>query len=638
MTTFINAVISLFKAVPFINSDVVAVDDAALMAHGVFVSPEAKEALPCVGEFADVIVKEHGYDLEKVNNTLHKSFGKVKNAPMMQLFVEQMLHYCSVYVQNGGDSTAADEVDSSLVYIPAEALEVPVGNPVRVTVIRALTDAEIISRTKSMLSGMALSEQTMDALMEVVKHYGVLAFSLDEVKNKEFKVRMMDELGVMPRRVGEFIRYLVFKKTGSSMVLHSKRAHKAFAENVEGFDATQALRGFVAQNGVETVAREFNRYKRHWLILRHDSAECAAIINRAHRLAKTVNVPMVLGVLDRIADESVSLADVKRELSNVTLWKKVSIANSLRRRAVNNVDALYTVRTGRAYAKKREAGAAFMTALRQAKLDAVIDAIVAEIRPVVEGKSFLLSEEMDFAFPTSEKSFVGCIPMYSTLALPKSAVVGIHWVNVVDQEGRTERVDLDLHYTSSEHHVGWNTDWYDDDRRTILHSGDITDAPAPLGAAEAVYIPEGLNDFGALSLNCFTSNTIPVPYTLFVGNSDDGKLERNCVLAAQEAAVTINGLEISSPADFLGFVESDEEGKQIHFCRTGLGSSIVSSYNEQMAIALEAVKATVATRLSLRELLEKAGARFELGEDEEGWDFDLSLPALTKDSFAFLTK
>ena len=54
---------------------------------------------------------------------------------------------------------------------------------------------------------------------------------------------------------------------------------------------------------------------------------------------------------------------------------------------------------------------------------------------------------------------------------------------------------------------------------------------------------------------------------------------------------------------------------------------------------IEAVKSMLRSRLSLKDVLVKAGAVFELDPEKEDdvWDVDLSLDKLTKDSFSFLT-
>ena len=51
---------------------------------------------------------------------------------------------------------------------------------------------------------------------------------------------------------------------------------------------------------------------------------------------------------------------------------------------------------------------------------------------------------------------------------------------------------------------------------------------------------------------------------------------------------------------------------------------------------IDGLKSSLHTCLMLDYILELAGAKFEKEEDAE-WDIDLSLEALTKDSFNFLT-
>ena len=52
----------------------------------------------------------------------------------------------------------------------------------------------------------------------------------------------------------------------------------------------------------------------------------------------------------------------------------------------------------------------------------IIASIVGEVRPAVQGKHICIPEEMDYAFPTSEKQFTGPIPALSSLSLPENAV------------------------------------------------------------------------------------------------------------------------------------------------------------------------------------------------------------------------
>lgn len=646
-TNFDIAVATLFKAVaptkktqnPYKQGQTKA------LKHGIYITDEAVQYLsPTVVEAA---IKAFGYDLVNLNKAaLHKSFKTVNDTPVEDLFIQQALHYMSVYMQTDSEwSTAA--VKPSLVYIPAEELKLPKGEPISLTMISVLSDMEIITRAKKLMSsGMALSKETQEHLLAIVRRYQK-EFSLDDTTNKEFRVRLIDTFGMMPKRAGEFLRYLVYKKTGNTLLMHTC-AMVGDVRNGE-WNSESAWKNFVRQNGVEPIAEEFNRYRDLWLAFKKDGKFCARVINKARKLSVTLNKPMVIGVLDRIGDKDVSLTAVEKELKKVSLFKKVSVANSMLRRAENPAASMFTVRNGRSFAKAEESKGEFMTDERKAILDTVLASIVEEVRPAVEGKKIRLPEDMDFAFPTSEKMFVGSIPFLSTMSLDKNAIVGVHWVNMPKEKGCEDgRVDLDLHYTSAKNQVGWcngfGARWNGDEqiieKSEILHSGDVVDAPAPKGATEALYVPEEIqDDFACISLNMYTYFEEGVPFTLFAGKADRDQLTHDYLVGAHNICVNINGLEMVSAQEFIGFLESTEEEKKLHFFKSGSGTSIVSSYNEHSKNMIEAVKSMLRSRLSLKDVLVKAGAVFELDPENEDdvWDVDLSLDKLTKDSFSFLT-
>lgn len=121
-TNFDIAVVSLFKGVaptkktqnPYKHGQTKA------LKHGIYITDEAVQYLsPTVVEAS---IKAFGYDLVNLNKAaLHKSFKTVNDTPVEDLFIQQALHYMSVYMQTDSEwSTAA--VKPSLVYIPAEDL------------------------------------------------------------------------------------------------------------------------------------------------------------------------------------------------------------------------------------------------------------------------------------------------------------------------------------------------------------------------------------------------------------------------------------------------------------------------------------------------------------------------------------
>ena len=58
--------------------------------------------------------------------------------------------------------------------------------------------------------------------------------------------------------------------------------------------------------------------------------------------------------------------------------------------------------------------------------------------------------------------------------LGKAVVLGVHWENV-----QRHRTDLDLHFNSPKHEVGWNTQFEDAlrEKADILFSGEARAAP-----------------------------------------------------------------------------------------------------------------------------------------------------------------
>lgn len=647
-TNFDIAVAKLFKGVaptkktqkPFETGQ------SQALRHGVYITDEAVPFIsPTV---VDVVIESFGYDLMKLNKGgLHKSFKSVDNMSVEEMFIHQTLHYMSVFMQTDSE-WSTNSVNSSLVYIPSEKLALPKGEPVSFTIISVLSDMEIINRAKKLMSsGMALTAETQEHLLAIVRRYEK-EFSLDDTNNKEFRVRLMDTFGMMPKRAGEFLRYLVYKKTGNTLIMNTRQMIGVVREN-ESWNSETAFKAFVRQNGVGAIAEQFNRFKDFWLAFKKDGKFVSRVINKARKLSVTMNKPMVVGVLDRIGDKDITLDEVKKELKKVSLFKKVSVANSMRRRAEKPVASMFTVRNGRSFARAEENTAEFMTQERSAILGVIMNSIVEEIRPTVEGKKIYIPDDVDYAFPTSEKMFVGNVPFMSTLNLDKDAIVGVHWENLPkDKYIDGCRVDLDLHYVSANNHVGWyngfgarlNEDGEYIEKSMILHSGDMVDAPPPNGATEALYVPEEVNDdFASINLNMYTYFKEHVPFTLFAGKADREHLTRDYLVGAHNLCVNVNGLEMVSSQESIGFLESSEDGKKLHFFKSSSGTSIISSYHEHSKNMIEAVKSMLRTRLSLKEVLALAGAVFTLDENVEDdvWDVDLSLDKLTSDSFAFFT-
>ena len=99
--------------------------------------------------------------------------------------------------------------------------------------------------------------------------------------------------------------------------------------------------------------------------------------------------------------------------------------------------------------------------------------------------------------PATEKQFTGHLPTGSWVSVPEDLIVGIHWTNT-----KKRRIDLDLSIIGVSGKIGWDGS-YRSKRRDILFSGDVTDAPPPIGALELFCIKKGLEEPKILIANYY---------------------------------------------------------------------------------------------------------------------------------------
>ena len=162
-------------------------------------------------------VKLYGKDGKKWNQTLHKSWNKVATAPIEELVAEQVLHYLTTY---GFEELGIFDHDT--VYIPKEALNIPeLEKGIEMISIKAYTQNEVKEHLMTLLtSGIALSKDTLAYAMDLSDLVDVDA--IESVRNREMKVYLYDKYGVVPSNPDEFLRYLIFKLTCTTLKVQSK--------------------------------------------------------------------------------------------------------------------------------------------------------------------------------------------------------------------------------------------------------------------------------------------------------------------------------------------------------------------------------------------------------------------------------
>ena len=638
-TLYIKAVLSLFKAAPILENvptKIFSLDNESNIAKGFFITDAAFQNCPFIasGYLNDFIEKNFGYDILKLNQSFYKSFQTVTELSQEEIFKNKILHYMTTY---GFEQLGIFRHDT--VFIPPAELELPADStPIKLTIINAIAENEIRTRAeKIILSGIALDDDTLENLVTIIG-YLEMNLDIDSVPNKELRVHLCEMLGLLPKNAVEFLRYMIYLSSGSSLLIKSPEimqsvkfaaVNKLFT-NVD-FDKFFAM--YISVNGIEKLAEIFHRYKPLWLAFKPYSKFMRATINKMRKLADKYHKPLTPKILDTITSATkIDVAELKRELEKVTVFKKISLANAILFRTAAPENIAYMIRNGKIFAEEYDK----KFKLNYQILSTVINSIVETVKPNVEGKKIYLPENLTYAAPISEKKFIGEIPYGSAYTFAsKSVIVGVHWFNLPNNE----RVDLDLHLNSVKRDIGWQNDYKDKNfidtkSATVIFSGDMTDAPVEKGGAtEAFFVGESVKDeMLMVNLNNFTYNMLAVPFKLILGDVKDGEINRKYLIDSHEVSFCLPS-KIESGEMFLGFLRGYENGsKKFYFTSASTGSRIVARSDENSARMTSALKTSLESCLKLKDILRDAGAIFEKADEEE-WDINLDPQIVTKDMF-----
>lgn len=620
-----KAALILFKSVVSINTK----DEfnyLNLLLEGIYIMPNARKYIS--KEIADYCILNFSNKVLKYNKTaLYNSFKDVAEKDVKELLVAQLDHYFSVYMQT--EETSSNLIDSSLVHVPIKS-ESNDDEPFifNTTMVSLITKEELLDRVAKMLSsGIALSDATQRHLFSIFKYYKD-EIDVEIIKNKEFLMRAYSQLDIVPKKAEQLLRYLVYRLTNTTLFVNSKRDRqliysKLRSNNYENKYLNDIIKEYVKENGVEPIAKQFNRYRKLWIIFKHVGRDAASIINRARKLSSKLNQPYNLMALDKINDKNINLEEVKKQLLKVSIFKKFSLLNSIYNAKSNN--KLYFIRNGRMYSTIKENTP---KAGYQVK-NAIFNSIKKDIGKNIKGKRFYIPDGIMYAVPTSEKNFIDNIPIFTRYRMDKNSIIGIHWTNT-----DTSRVDLDLHYLSKSIHVGWNSRYDSNDK--IIFTGDITDAPKPEGATEALYFKDNLkDDFAVIEISNYAGK--PDTFELFIANDPNKEIfDREKIISSKEMAFKFTGLTITDQTQCFGIVDSQEDYRDFIFTNTSDGFNRTPTRGEHKNIMLEAMRSSAKNRLFLNDLIVKLGGEITL--DKEKADYDLSINSLTKDSFNFLFK
>lgn len=593
---------------------------------------------------SDVIeeaVKMYGIKPETYNETFHKSFKVVRDSDILDLFLQQISHYITTY---GFESLGV--YDESTVYIPKEKLEIPeLDTDIYLTIIKEIQPNELTERLMTLLSsGIALSQETIDDIMNLSDYIDL--DMVDEVKNKEVKIALYNKYHIVPGNNVEFLRYLINKVTGRTLLIQDKATINA----IKAADTRllwSELNGYVSLNGYyennrftknpkniseaeltdgyKVMAKIFLRYKNLFLAMKRKDNITEAkllnrIINKISKLSHTYHTPLESNILDNITKiYTVQTVDhikdqILKELDKSTIFREIRILNALKHRQFKTSDYyVYKIRNGKAFVKEQsDLRVNKETFLALYKL--ISNHLMNRVKQNIDGKSFYIPNNVCYALPTSEKQFNVNIPEGSYIEVPlnQSMVIGVHWTNLSNR-GYEDRVDLDLKMRNKSESYGWNTS-YRSTNRNFMFSGDVTDAPKPKGATEVFYIgPECENKSFTITLNKYTSNNTEVPFEFFIAYTDKESVDRDFVVDPNKVIIQMNNKFVQDKFGgivndmTLGMVKITDGVVRFYFNDFTTGDSIVSNKNFVTTGIHEYITEYVDNQIKLEKFLEACG-------------------------------
>ena len=322
----------------------------------IFVTKET-ENIPSL--VVDEALQLYGVKEEEWNQTFHKSFATVRDTDIETLVIQQIAHYITTY---GFETLGIYNKD--IVYIPKEELNIPeLDRDIPLVIIKEITENELQEKLMTLLtSGIALKEETVKDVLTLSDYLPKVRF--DEIKNKEIKITLYDKYNVVPRNNVEFLRYLIYKLTKSTLLINNTETIKALKEaNIK--DVAKLLKSYITVNGDTKLAQIFLRYKELFLALKRNKDEVEedkesillaqyvnSVINRVSKLSKKYHTPLQPKILDSLTQTTFNnllgrKEEIENELNNVTVFRELRILNGLNYRMSNPESMLYKVRNGK---------------------------------------------------------------------------------------------------------------------------------------------------------------------------------------------------------------------------------------------------------------------------------------------------
>ena len=566
-----------------------------------------------------------GISGEKVNSSFHKSWSTIKGSSIESLVIQQIIHYITTY---GFEEIGIYREDT--VYIPYEVLELPeIQKDIPLVIVKAMTSQEILNNIIRLGSGIALSKETLSDIMIIVKDNSYNSIFVEKINNRELKSLLYDFYKLIPSNPEEFLRYLINKLTGESLVIKNRYLIDKILQS-DG-----KLLDTLIKDAPDDLGSIFFRFKPLFLAMKKISGNKTYFNNlrrKAPELHKPLSEDYMNSVTYRVKNSYLNLDILQEKLKKTNIFRKIRLAYALTYRLNSPESITYRIRNGRGWSSKFNWPEG-LEGLTKETLDIVLNSIVTDINQNVEGKTIYIPKNIHYALPVTEKQFTGNFPTGTCISVKEDLIVGIHWFDT------HRRIDLDLSVVGPSGKVGWDSD-YRTVRKDVLFSGDMTAAGAPNGASELFYLKENHAEPRILFTNFYNfQKGDEVEVKILVAHERPENFELNYMIDVNNiiGSATIN---INRKQNILGLVVSADGENLVYFANISIGNSITSySKNKYTTHTRQYLVSKLVSSIDFREILTMSGAKIvnTKPNDDESY-INLSPHALDKNTIIDLIK
>ena len=459
-----------------------------------------------------------------VNSTFYQNWEDVTSKTRFELFIDQLLHYVTTY--------GTDFACEGNGYVPNST---PVG-PVYISlfkdykVIMPCTEEDVYNRCMDMLtSGIAMKQATIETIVDYVVEYVTVndllttgEFDIDDIANREAVTLLCDELGIAPNKKFDLFRYIMYKTTGSTLIIKNKATIKAIIRSTTQFDFTT-----LSEKQLISLASIFYRFKPLFLAFKKTcnvnayystpvTSRNAPVINKIRRMAPKYHTPLAESVMSTMLGKVHDSTVITETVTQMNTFQIIRLMNTIIER-LNHTDekVMYIVRNGKMFVKD---GKSYNGMIMY--YVTVFNILKNELVSRLSEKATYVKypKNMVLACPTSEKNFVGDLPFGTYMDLQNAdSFVGIYW----REEWGTHDFDLSV-LSLDGNKIGWNCDYYSNNQ-DIVYSGDMTSARPE--ATEIMLFKKGAPD-GSVMVNRYNGRD-GSKFRFFGGVEPNMNLKRN---------------------------------------------------------------------------------------------------------------